>query len=169
MAEKKNLPYGTWPSKITPELTGGLREFSELNWSGDGRLLWVERHSKNSSLMAWDTQSGMINKLSGDINVGGGIMYGGGSYDVCRDQVIFIEKETQQLYWTHGKNSELHSIGSSKQYKASPDRLKRTDQGSTFWHKPDLCRIRWVSRFPHDHELLKKPALQYPEHQLRFL
>lgn len=120
MIKKKNLPFGTWPSRITPDLTSGLREFSELSWSGDGRLLWVERFSNISNLMAWDARSGEINKLSGDINVGGGILYGGGSFDVYRDQVIFLERETQQLYWINGWNSDFQPIKSSKKSKASP-------------------------------------------------
>lgn len=120
MPKKKNLPYGTWPSRITPELTGDLREISELSWSGDGRLLWVERRSNHSSLMAWDPARGDIKGLSGDINVGGGIMYGGGSYTVCRDQVIFIEKGSSQLYLISGINSAALPLGSSLHSKSSP-------------------------------------------------
>ena len=120
MDEKQTLPYGTWPSKITAESTGDLREFSELSWSGDGRLFWVERQSNVSSLMAWDPQSGDIKNLSGEINIGGGIMYGGGSYTVCRDQIIFIEKKTNQLYLISGYNSEAELIKSSHHPKSSP-------------------------------------------------
>jgi len=131
MPKKKNLPYGTWPSRITPELTGGLREISELNWSGDGRLMWVERRSNQSNLMAWDPARGDIKELSEDINVGGGIMYGGGSYTVCRDQVVFIEKGSSQLYIISGINSTALPLGSSPHTKSSP---KISPDGSSLVH-----------------------------------
>lgn len=120
MDKKRALPFGTWPSRITPDLTGNLREFSELSWSEDGCLLWVERQSNMSSLMAWDPQSTDIINLSGNINVGGGIMYGGGSYTVCRDQIVFIEKKTHQLYLISGFNSDPEHIKSSPHPKSSP-------------------------------------------------
>ncbi len=120
MPNKQTLPYGTWPSRITPELTGNLREISELSWSGDGRLLWVERCSNHSSLMAWDPGQGDIKGLAGDFNVGGGIMYGGGSYTVCRDQVVFIDKRSSQLYLISGINSAPLPLGSSPHPKSSP-------------------------------------------------
>ena len=120
MDKKQTRPYGTWPSRITPKSTGDLREFSELNWSGDGCLLWVERLSNHSSLMVWNPRTGEIKNLSGEINLGGGIMYGGGSYTVCRDQIIFIEKGSYQLYLRSGENSPPIPIGSSPYPKSSP-------------------------------------------------
>lgn len=120
MSDKQTLPYGSWPSKITAESTGDLREFSELSWSGDGRLLWVERYSNHSSLMAWDARNGEIKNISGELNIGGGIMYGGGSYTVCRDQIVFIEKGSNQLYHVAGLDSESVPIGSSPHRKSSP-------------------------------------------------
>jgi dipeptidyl aminopeptidase/acylaminoacyl peptidase len=120
MVENKSLPHGTWPSKITPGLTGDLREFSELSWSGDGDLLWLERHSNRASLMAWDYHSGQISKLSGNLNVGGGIMYGGGSYSVQKDQVVFIEKKSNLIYHRTSKESNFQKIITSPYYKSSP-------------------------------------------------
>lgn len=120
MDKKTNLPYGTWPSLITPQSTGDLREFSELTWSSDGCLLWVERHSNHSSLMVWDPNNNEITKLSGEINLGGGIMYGGGSYTVQRDKIIFIEKGSFQFFLISGKNPAPIPIQSSTHPKSSP-------------------------------------------------
>jgi dipeptidyl aminopeptidase/acylaminoacyl peptidase len=120
MPKKQTLPYGTWPSRITPELTGDLREFSELSWSEDGRLLWVERHSNHSSLMAWDPARREIQGLSGDINVSGGIMYGGGSYTVWGDQVVFIGKGSSQLYLISGGSSAPVLMASTPYLKSLP-------------------------------------------------
>jgi dipeptidyl aminopeptidase/acylaminoacyl peptidase len=120
MVNTQKLPYGHWPSPITPEFTGNLREFSELSWGGGGCLLWVERYSNHSSLMAWDPRSGNIKNLSGEISVGGGIMYGGGSYHARRDQIVFIEKGTNQLFLIAGPESPPQQIKTSPHPKASP-------------------------------------------------
>ena len=120
MTNKIDLPYGTWPSRIKPQKTAGLLEFSELSWMEDGKLLWIERSSNQSSLMTRDPHSGRIAILSGKINVGGGLLYGGGSYTTRRDQIVFIEKKTHQLYLISGENPKPVPIKSSPHPKATP-------------------------------------------------
>ena len=120
MPKKKNLPYGTWPSKITPEVTGDLRDFSELCWNGDGRLLWVERYSNHSSLMAWDEKNGEISKVSGGHNVSGNIMYGGGSYSAVRDQVVYVEKGSSHIYYLPALGAAPQKLPCSGKFKSSP-------------------------------------------------
>ena len=71
-------------------MTGDLLEFSELAWSADGCLLWRERSSNRASLQRWNPDSNKITKLSGKINIGGGLMYGGGAYPVQGDNIIFV-------------------------------------------------------------------------------
>ena len=95
---KQTKEYGSWPSRITPEMTGNLLEFSELVWNDNGCLFWRERYSDLASLQMWDPQTDEIRKISGDLNIGGGLMYGGGSYSVLGDQIIVVEKGTNQLH-----------------------------------------------------------------------
>ena len=110
MANKKELkPYGTWPSLISPELTGNLLEFSEPVWNGKGLLLWRERESHQAGIRKFCSDEKKISELTTNINVGGGIGYGGGSYTAQGDRVVFVEKGSSQLY--------LHSLGDKKPHK----------------------------------------------------
>jgi dipeptidyl aminopeptidase/acylaminoacyl peptidase len=95
---KQTTPYGTWPSRITPEMTGSLLEFSELAWNDAGCLLWRERSSNQAHLLMWDPSTEEIKKISGDLNIGGGLMYGGGSYTVRGEKIVAVEKGTNQLH-----------------------------------------------------------------------
>lgn len=97
MAEKKYLPYGQWPSQITPHNTGGLLDLSEPAWNRNGTLLWRERNSTQGSIQRVDPNDGKISCISGDYNVGGGLLYGGGSFGVGEKRVYFIDRPSQQL------------------------------------------------------------------------
>jgi dipeptidyl aminopeptidase/acylaminoacyl peptidase len=95
---KQTKAYGLWPSRIAPELTGNLLEFSELAWNDDGCLFWRERSSNQAYLQMWDPGTDEIKKLSGDLNIGGGLMYGGGSFTVRGEKIVVVEKGTNQLH-----------------------------------------------------------------------
>lgn len=97
MSEKKFLPYGQWPSRITPQNTGGLLELSEPAWDRTGTLFWRERNSTRGSIRMAGPNRGEIIPISGDMNVGGGLLYGGGSFGVGKNWVVFIDKASQQL------------------------------------------------------------------------
>ena len=97
MVEKRYLPYGQWPSRITPQNTGGLLDLSEPTWNRNGTLLWRERNSRRGSIQMADPNNGEISCISGNFNVGGGLLYGGGSFGVGEKWVYFIDRPSQQL------------------------------------------------------------------------
>lgn len=116
MPKNKQLePYGLWPSPITPELTGTLLEFSEPVWNGKGFLLWMERESHQAGIRKFCSDEKKISELTANINVGGGIGYGGGSFTAQGDRVVFVEKGSNQLY--------LHSLGDKKAKKMTSSLL----------------------------------------------
>jgi len=99
MAEKKQLrPFGLWPSLITPEMTGKLLEFSELIWNECGCLYWKERTSNQSGIFRYCQDQDNLEYLTPEINVGGGIGYGGGSFTVEGNTVLLVEKNSNQLF-----------------------------------------------------------------------
>jgi len=99
MAEKKQLrPSGLWPSLITPEMTGKLLEFSELIWNESGCLYWKERTSNQSGIIRYCQDQDNPEYLTPEINVGGGIGYGGGSFTVEGNTVLLVEKNSNQLF-----------------------------------------------------------------------
>ncbi|HDD54950.1 MAG TPA: S9 family peptidase [Chloroflexi bacterium] len=98
MADKIQLPYGQWPSRITPQNTGGLLELSEPAWDRNGTLFWRERNSTQGSIQMASPDNGEIISISGDMNVGGGLLYGGGSFGIGENWIYFIDKPSQQLW-----------------------------------------------------------------------
>ena len=98
MSEKKQLrPSGLWPSLITPEMTGKLLEFSELIWNGNGCLYWKERTSDQTGIYRYCQDQDNTEDLTPEINVGGGVGYGGGSFTVKGNSVLFVEKGSNPM------------------------------------------------------------------------
>ncbi len=118
--KKKVKPYGLWPSQITPKITGELLEFSELAWSADGYLLWRERSSNRATLQRWNPANKKITNLSGEFNIGGGLMYGGGSYTTQGDQIVFVDKESKQLFLLSSQDQSPVKISENIRSAASP-------------------------------------------------
>ena len=96
MKNKKILPYGEWPSPITPDLFANLVKISEPAWLSDGSLVWRERVSGKTSLQRINLSSGDIQTLSGKLNIGGEIMYGGGSYTTRGEEFAAFDKTSHQ-------------------------------------------------------------------------
>ena len=120
MPDKSHPPFGHWPSRITPQTTGGLLELSEPTWNAKGDLFWRERSSRSASIQMASAESGEISKISSEYNVGGSLLYGGGSFGVRGAQVCFIDKSSRQLIQASLKDGSITPITSNLQYSASP-------------------------------------------------
>ena len=97
-SEKQLKPAGTWPSLISPEITGKLLEFSEPVWNKNSDLFWKERRANQAGICQYSFDNKEVLDLSPGNNVGGGIGYGGGSFTVSGDSIVYVEKESNQLY-----------------------------------------------------------------------
>ena len=118
--KKKVKPYGLWPSQVTPKMPGDLLEFSDLAWSSDGCLLWRERSSNRASLQRWNPANKNISTLSGNFNIGGGIMYGGGSFTIQGERIVFVDKDSNQLYLITSQDPSPKRISNYLIKTASP-------------------------------------------------
>ncbi|MBG0770597.1 MAG: S9 family peptidase [Anaerolineaceae bacterium] len=89
-AQKKiRQAFGTWKSPITPELIGSAIRLSDVQWDSDGRtLVWLEGRSGKGVLVAQPLGEAPYD-LSGEVNVRGGVGYGGGEFTVQNGLVIF--------------------------------------------------------------------------------
>ena len=133
MAEKKSLPYGQWPSQISPQTTGGLLDLSETSWNSKGDLFWWERESSQASIQMAAADGEEIHCISGSVNVGGGLFYGGGSFGVGERWVLLIDKASQQLIRVSLQKATFRTLTSSLIRSASPA-ISPDGQAALFVH-----------------------------------
>ncbi len=87
--DKTKRAFGVWPSPITPELIAASIGLSDPQWDSDGQtLVWRESRSGQGVLLAQPMGEAPY-ELSGDLNVRGGVGYGGGDFTLHNGLVIF--------------------------------------------------------------------------------
>ena len=102
MSDRIPLPYGTWPSLITPELVAseGVR-YAELSFDGD-ELLWLERRPQEggrSVVVGRDVEGRITDRIPKTMNARSLVHeYGGGAYRCHRGQLYFVNFDDQDLY-----------------------------------------------------------------------
>jgi len=85
--------YGLWDSQITPELIAAAIGLSDPMWDTDGKtLVWRELRSGQGVLAAQPRGEAPYD-LSGELNVRGGVGYGGGDFTLQHGLVIFAAKD----------------------------------------------------------------------------
>ena len=91
------LPYGLWPSPVTPAMVSQRLRLDDVRWDSDGRtLLWLEGRS-GSSVVVGRSGSQAERDLSGEQAVKGGVGYGGGEFCVAQGALVFCGT-SGQLY-----------------------------------------------------------------------
>ena len=101
--KKKMLPYGLWPSPITPSLLGRKIRLDDVQWSRDGEtLVWVEGRSGHGVLVA-KTGDDAARDLTGDLPVKPTLGYGGGEFNLSANFAVFASGgRLYQLPFRHG-------------------------------------------------------------------
>ena len=104
MNDETNLPYGLWPSPISPAfLSQGLR-LGESQWDTDGNtVVWLEGRSDRGVLVAWDAESGEAPRdLTDELSVRARVGYGGGDFCVGHGHVFFMSNGRMYRLPLHG-------------------------------------------------------------------
>lgn len=118
-------PFGTWSSPVTPEATAGMREISEPLWSAQGFLLWKERFSDSTRLMLQDLEAQTPASLTPEMDIGGGLLYGGGSHHAGKGTAAAVEKKTARLlrltFPDRSPGEWCHLPGRAASPRLSPD------------------------------------------------
>jgi dipeptidyl aminopeptidase/acylaminoacyl peptidase len=94
-SENKNTlrAFGLWKSRITPDLMAASIGLNDPQWDTDGQtLVWREERSGQGVLMAQPAGEASY-ELSGELNVRGGVGYGGGDFTVSGGLVVFAAKD----------------------------------------------------------------------------
>ena len=88
MTEKRNLPYGLWPSPISPSMQGARLRLDDACFDSDGSLTWLESLSDKTALML-KTGADAARDISAGLKISAGVGYGGGDYTVRNGHAIF--------------------------------------------------------------------------------
>jgi dipeptidyl aminopeptidase/acylaminoacyl peptidase len=85
----EQTPYGLWNSDLTPESMAGDLTLRDVGWSGDGEtLVWLEERDGEGVLVA-RPRGDAQRDLTRELEVRGGVGYGGGAFDVHGETVYF--------------------------------------------------------------------------------
>ena len=89
---KQKLPYGLWPSPISPAMIAGGIRLNDVQFSPDGKtLVWSQSLDGKTSLFAW-REGEPAWDLSGEFNPSGAVGYGGGEFYAGNDGVFFCDR-----------------------------------------------------------------------------
>ncbi|HPH94469.1 MAG TPA: prolyl oligopeptidase family serine peptidase [Anaerolineaceae bacterium] len=92
MSEKTQLPFGLWPSPVTPQMLAQRVRLDELAWDSDGEtLVWMEGQGDRNALVM-RAAGEAPRELTEEQAVRGGVGYGGGEFTVKDGTLIFAEK-----------------------------------------------------------------------------
>jgi len=103
MPAKKTLPYGTWPSPITPALVArGSKRFGTLQ-SADGAVYWTESRPEEGGrqgILRAAAKGGRVEGLlPAPFSARSRVHeYGGGEFLVAGGVIYFVNDKDQQVY-----------------------------------------------------------------------
>ena len=95
------VPFGLWPSPLSPRQMAAAARLSDVQWDSDGRwLVWLESRDGRSSLWAVEPATGDApHELTpSDLSVRARVGYGGGDFTVGRGMVVFVEASSGRLF-----------------------------------------------------------------------
>lgn len=88
--DKNRMPYGLWPSPVSPRMVGEGYQLYDVQWDDDGEtLVWMEGRSGRGVLVA-RTGDGAPRELTVEENVRAWVGYGGGDFGVAQGNVFFV-------------------------------------------------------------------------------
>ena len=105
MIDKQTRQFGLWDSQITPKSMAGQIRLSEVAWSGDGGLVWLEGRSGRGVLMVAPADGDAARELNPEVSVRGGLNYGGGEFGVGAGHVYYVDGGSGRVFrqpLTHG-------------------------------------------------------------------
>jgi dipeptidyl aminopeptidase/acylaminoacyl peptidase len=89
---KQSMPFGLWPSPVSPEMLGAKMRLDDVQFDSDGEtLVWLEGRDGRGVLVAQHGQDA-ARDVSGGVNVRAGVGYGGGDFTVSHGLAVFAGK-----------------------------------------------------------------------------
>lgn len=123
----RNIPFGQWPSPLTPDLMGRRTRFEDVQWSMDGKsIIWLESRG-GQGILVIKTEGEARRDLFSQYSARGGVGYGGGEFCAGRESVIFVEKGCQlfRICLPYGPVKPITPVyGSAASPVISPDQQR---------------------------------------------
>lgn len=157
--------YGLWESRITPDLMAASIGVNDPQWDSDGQtLVWREERSGQGVLVAQPVGQAPY-ELSGELNVRGGVGYGGGDFTVRDGLVVFAAKDGRLYRRTLGTGFPepiTPAFGSAAAPQLSPGNrwvaFVHTYEGSDVLAVVDVAGKRWPDKLAEGADFYMQPA-----------
>ena len=125
MTTKQTLPYGLWPSPITPQVMAQSLRLKDVQWDSDSEtLVWLEERSDQGVLVC-RVRDEAPRDLTDEFSVRARVGYGGGDFTAAHGHVIFAA-HNGRLYrqpLRHGRPEPITpEFGHAAAPTLSPDR-----------------------------------------------
>lgn len=157
------LPYGQWPSPLTPATMASALRLGTPTWAGQ-RLVWVEQRSGHGVLVASRPQE-TARDVTADLNVRAGVGYGGGQFTVHGDDAFFCcaDGRLYRTHLDHGRPRPLTpAFGAVASPRVSPDGRWVVYVHSDGTHDAlaavDTQGTRWPWKLADDADFFMQPA-----------
>lgn len=98
MADKIRRQFGLWDSPITPTNMAQSGGFSNLAWSEDGSLIWLESRAERGVLVVQPPDGQAPRDLNSEFSIRGRVGYGGGEFAVGYGQVFFVDAASGRIF-----------------------------------------------------------------------
>ena len=89
--KKTKQAYGLWHSPITAASLGAAIRLSDVQWDGQGGLVWLQSESGSSAIYRKNREDAP-QRLTSDQEIRGGVGYGGGEFACSDDFIVFADK-----------------------------------------------------------------------------
>lgn len=98
MTQKQSLPFGLFPSSLSPiSMARGLT-FAEVALSPNGELVWLENRSDQGVLVVQPLSGQGRRDLNNQFSVRARVGYGGGDFTVTESDVFFVAADSGRIF-----------------------------------------------------------------------
>ncbi|HVB10719.1 MAG TPA: S9 family peptidase [Bacillota bacterium] len=164
-SEKQSLPYGLWPSPISPaQMAAGMR-LGDPTFDSDGQtLIWLEGRSDRGVLVAQGLHDQAARDLTADRSVRARVGYGGGDFAVHDGMVYYAAdgRLHRQPISGGGARAITPAFGEAASPAVSPDGRRVAFVHS--YERRDAIAVvdaagdRWPQRIVHGEDFYMQPA-----------
>ena len=166
MPDKIRRQFGLWDSLITPASLAGGNRLSNLGWSEDGALVWLESRLERNVLVVQPAGGQAPRDLNSEFSVRGRVGYGGGEFTLGRGYACFVDGASARIFrqpLAFGKAEPLTpAFGQAGAPVLSPDGrwllFVHTYEGQDVLAVVDAAGLFWPQKLVSGDDFYMQPA-----------